>query len=149
MPPRKKRIPIVLDTNVVVGYYLGRNPHSARARVFQLWRYERKLQLIISDEVATEYFEVLERLGAAEKRVERFRDALQQRQTVTHVNLGGRYTISRDPDDDVLLATAAAGAAQFLVTNDYDLLDISPDQKRKFRFEIVTPGAFSAWLRQF
>ena len=82
---------IVLDTNVVVGYYLGRNPHSARARVFQLWRYERKLQLIISDEVEAEYFEVLERLGAAEKRVERFREVLQQRQTVTHVNLGALH----------------------------------------------------------
>jgi predicted nucleic acid-binding protein len=85
---------------------------------------------------------VLERLGAAERRVQRFREVLQQRQTVTHVNLGARYTISRDPDDDVLLATAAAGTAQFLVTSDHDLLDIPAEQKKKFRFEILTPGAF-------
>lgn len=95
MPPRKKRIPIVFDTNVVVGYYLGKNPHSARARVFQLWRHERKLQLITSDEVVAEYFEILSRLGAAEKRVESFREVLQRRQTVTHVNLGARHAVSR------------------------------------------------------
>lgn len=133
---------MVFDTNVVIGYYLGHNPNTARARVFRLWRVERKLQLITSDEVISEYFELLDRLGVAERRVERFREALQQRKTVTHVNLGARHAISRDPDDDVLLATAAAGQAQFLITSDKDLLDIPPDQKRRFRFEIVTPAAF-------
>jgi hypothetical protein len=28
---------------------------------------------------------------------------------VTHVNLGARHAISRDPDDDVLLAAAQSG----------------------------------------
>jgi uncharacterized protein len=142
VPPRKERVPVVFDTNVVVGYYLGHNPNSARARVFRLWRVERKLQLIISDEVIAEYFELLDRLSVAEPRVERLREALQQRKTVTHVNLGARHAISRDPDDDVLLATAAAGQAQFLITSDKDLLDIPLDQKRRFRFEIVTPVTF-------
>ncbi len=61
---------------------------------------------------------------------------------MTRVNLGTRHAVSRDPDDDVFLATAAAGQAQFLITNDHDLLDIPPAQKRRFKFEIVTPGAF-------
>ncbi len=142
MPSRKDRVPVVFDTNVVVGYYLSRNPRSARAQVFRLWRYERKLQLIVSADVVAEYAEVLARVNAAEQRVKRFFEVLQQRQTVTHVNLGARHAISRDPDDDVMLATAAAGQARFLITNDHDLLDIPLAQKRRFRFEIVTPGEF-------
>jgi putative PIN family toxin of toxin-antitoxin system len=85
---------------------------------------------------------VLERLGADERRVKHLYDLLQRTSIVTYVNLGARYVVSRDPDDDVLLATAAAGQAQFLITNDHDLLDIPLAQKRRFRFEIVTPDAF-------
>ena len=142
MPARKDRIPVVFDTNLVVKRYLSKNPASASATIFRLWRYERKLQLIVSDEVTAEYFEILERVGIAAGRVARFRQQISTASIVTHVNLGARYTISRAPDDDVLLATAAAGQAQFLITNDKDLLDIPLAQKRRFKFEIVTPAVF-------
>jgi hypothetical protein len=55
VPPRKERIAAVLDTNVIVGYYLSRVSQSANARVFRLWRDQRKLQLVISDEIVTGY----------------------------------------------------------------------------------------------
>ncbi|MEK7831892.1 MAG: putative toxin-antitoxin system toxin component, PIN family [Acidobacteriota bacterium] len=143
MPARKARFPVVLDTNVIVSYYLGKKPYSASVRIFRLWRYERKLQLIVSDEVTDEYFEILGRVGIAERRIAHFQQQLREAGIVTHVNLGARHAISRDPDDDVLLATALAGQARFLITNDHDLLlDIPPDQKRRFGFEIVTPGEF-------
>lgn len=142
MPRRKDRLPVVLDTNVVASFFLSRRTLSASARIFALWFRQRKLQLIVCDELVAEYLEILSRLSVPEKRVEQFRERLRIRQTVTHVNLGARHAISRDPDDDVLLATAVAGQAQFLITNDHDLLDIPPTQKRRFRFEIVTPGAF-------
>jgi putative PIN family toxin of toxin-antitoxin system len=136
----------VFDTNVVVSYILRRRLRSAASRIFDLWYKQRHLQLIVSDEVVAEYYEVLERLNADERRVEHLYDLLQRAGIVTHINLGARYAISRDPDDDVMLATAAAGQARFLITNDYDLLDIPLAQKRRFRFEIVTPGEFlSRW----
>lgn len=142
MPPRKERVSVVLDTNIIVGYYLSRNPHSANARVFQLWRDQRKLQLIISDEVIEEYLEILQRLDVAQKRVGRFAERLERRETVTHINLGTRPTDSRDPDDNVMLATALGGKAEYLVTRDPDLLDIPDKQKRKFRFKILRPEQF-------
>ncbi|HQR35954.1 MAG TPA: putative toxin-antitoxin system toxin component, PIN family [Blastocatellia bacterium] len=142
MPRRKDRLPVVLDTNVIISYYLGKKPQSANAQIFRLWRYERKLQLIVSREVTDEYYELLERIGIAEHRVARFRQQLQEADIVTRINLGARHAISRDPDDDMLLATATAGQAQFLITNDHDLLDISTAQKKRFKFEIVTPAAF-------
>lgn len=142
MPRRKDRLPVVLDTNVIASFFLSRRTLSASAKIFALWFRQRKLQLIVCDELVAEYLEILTRLPIAEKRVEQFQERLRVRQTVTHVNLGARHAISRDPDDDVLLATAAAGQAQFLITNDHDLLDISAAQKKRFRFEIVTPTVF-------
>lgn len=137
MPPRKKRVPVVLDTNVIVSYYLGRDPQTANARVFTAWRDRRELQLIASEEIISECLDVLSRLGVPERTVRKLADRFDQRVTVTHVNLGARFTDSRDPDDNLLLATAEAGKAKFLVTNDRDLLSIPAERRRKFRFEIV------------
>lgn len=146
MPRRKDRLPVVLDTNVIANYFLSRRTLSASARIFALWFRQRKLQLIVCDELVAEYLEILSRLRVPDQKIEQFRERLRIRQTVTHINLGARHAISRDPDDDVLLATAAAGHAQFLVTSDHDLLDIPFAQKKRFRFDIVTPAAFlSRW----
>ncbi len=148
MPRRKERIHVVLDTNIVVGYYLSHNPQSARAQVFRLWRDQRKLQLVVSDEVVAEYLEVLARLGVEERRIQRLAERLQRRQTVTHINLGPRFAESRDLDDNVMLVTAVTGKAKFLITNDRDLLDIPAERRRKFKFEIVTPQEFLARLEE-
>lgn len=48
----------------------------------------------------------------------------------------------RDPDDSYLLAMARDGDADFLVTNDKDLLCLSPFGK----CEIVTPEEFARRL---
>lgn len=53
-----------------------------------------------------------------------------------------RLISSRDPKDNVFLAVATGGKADFLITNDYDLLDISATDKRKLKFQIVTPEEF-------
>jgi putative PIN family toxin of toxin-antitoxin system len=148
VPPRKERIAVVLDTNVIVGYYLSRVPQSANARVFRLWRDQRKLQLIVSDEVVAEYLEILSRLQVKEQRINRLAERLQRRNTVTHVNLGARFSASRDPDDNIMLAVAKVGKVRFLITNDRDLLDITVVQRRRFRFEIVRPQEFLAQLAE-
>ena len=139
MPPRKQRTAVVLDTNVVLGFYLSGSRTSPNAQVFRLLRDRRKLQLILSSKLTAEYLEVLPRLGVAENRVARLAVRLERRKAVTHVNLGARATENRDPDDNVVLSTAAAGKARFVVTNDRDLLDIPASQQQQFKFEIVTP----------
>jgi putative PIN family toxin of toxin-antitoxin system len=146
--PRKDRTPVVLDTNVVIGYYLSTNPQSANAKVYLLWRTRRWLQLIVSDETVTEYLDVLRRLGVSEPRIQRLEERIRRRETVTHVNLGARPTESRDPDDNLMLATASAGKAAYLVTNDRDLLDIPVAGRRKFKFTILTPAQFLAELEE-
>jgi predicted nucleic acid-binding protein len=90
VPPRKRRIPVVFDTNVIVGFYLSRTPGSANQQAFRLWRDQRQLQLIVSDDVVREYLEVLLRLGVPEALVNRLEKRFANRITVTHVSLGSR-----------------------------------------------------------
>ena len=139
MPPKKARLPVVLDTNVLVAQVLSKTRRSASSRVFDLWLVRRELQLVVSPPLIEEYLELLRRIGVAEERVELFHRRTLDSGTVTRVNLGKRFRVSRDSDDDMLLATAQAGRARYLVTNDRDLLDIPFEQRRPFRFEIVTP----------
>ena len=148
MPPRKRRIPVVFDTNVIVGFYLSRTPGSANQQAFRLWRDQRKLQLIVSDEIVREYLEVLTRLGVSEPLVIRLEKRLERRTTVTNVRLGSRPKVSRDPDDNLMIATARSGKARFLVTNDRDLLDITAQEQARLRLEIVTPNEFLARIRR-
>lgn len=141
MARRKDRVPVVFDTNVIVGALLGTKRQSANQRVYRLWLH-RQLQLIVSPEIAAEYLELIERLRIAPLRAEAFRERLQRHDIITHVNLGARFTESRDPDDNLMLATAAVGKAEFLITHDHDLLDIPATQRRRFKFAIVTPVEF-------
>lgn len=140
MPPRKQRTLVVFDTNVIIGQLLSKTRRSANARVYDLWLVRRALQLVVSPPVIEEYLELLERIGIQQERITRFHQRILTASTVTRVNLGKRFAISRDADDDVLLATAQAGRASYLVTNDRDLLDIPTDERRPFTFEIVKPS---------
>lgn len=132
----------MLDTNVLIAYYLSKKKDSANSKVFLLWRTRRRLQLVVSDEVVTEYLEVLQRLGVPQVRINKLEERIRRRQTVSHTKLGARPTESRDPDDNLILATAVAGKAEYVVTNDHDLLDIPEPTKKKFKFSILTPGQF-------
>ena len=140
MPPRKDRLAVVLDTNVIVGRFLSRGRPSANLRVYNLWSMERRLQLVVSPPIIDEYLETLERVIDEPQLIAPFRARLQDSPTVTRINLGKRFRFSRDPDDDILLATAHTGHARYLVTNDRDLIEIPAKDRRGFRFEIVRPA---------
>ena len=146
MPSRKERVPIVADANIIIGYYLSRNSKSALSLIIHMWRDLRNLQLVVSDEMIDEYLEVMERLSVAKARIEKLKSIFLTYPIVTRVQLGSRPTASRDADDNIILATAIAGKAKFLITNDNDLLDISDREKKRFKFEIVRPAEFLARL---
>lgn len=142
MPPRKKRIAVVFDTNILIAFYLSRNPKSAVAKIIRLWRNQRKLQMIVSNEVVAEYLEILERVGIDRKRIEKLKEIIETFGIVSKFSLGKIPTESRDVDDNFVLATALVGKADFLITKDLDLLDIAEADKNKFKFRIVTPIEF-------
>jgi predicted nucleic acid-binding protein len=48
----------------------------------------------------------------------------------------------------MIIATARSGKARFVVTNDYDLLDISAMNQARMRLAIVTPSELLVRIRE-
>jgi putative PIN family toxin of toxin-antitoxin system len=142
MPKRRRRIKVVVDTNVFVGNFLTRSRGSPNRRVIRSWLVERKFKLALSREIEAEYLRIFEELLGfeSEKLISWERRFADKRITKT-VGVGAS-SLSRDPKDNVFIATATAAKAKFLITNDRDLLDISDDEKRTLRFGIVKPTEF-------
>ena len=146
MTSRKKRVAVVLDTNVFVRAFKAGTKTNWCCRIVRLWLIERKLQLVVSPELIEEYVAIFgEILGMTAETVDAWRTRFESDARSTVVNLGRRRSVSRDPDDDVLLATAASGDASFLITNDRDLLEVSDEFQRAQRYEIVRPQQFLKW----
>lgn len=143
MALKKDRIPAVFDTNLFITRFIKHNRSGVNRRVIDLWQERRKIQLIISQILSDEYFYVLENyIKISEFRLQRLKRRLETASYVTHINLGKRFFLSRDPKDNMLIDTARAGKAKFLITRDRDLLDIPKEDLKGFRFEIVTPFEF-------
>jgi putative PIN family toxin of toxin-antitoxin system len=138
---KKDCLPVVIDTNVFVANYLSTNPKSPNVTTVRLWR-ERKLQLIIFQEIAFEYAGVLAELNILENLVANFLTSLRESDIVTQINLGKRLVYSRDPKDNPFLSTASRNRAKYLIINDNDLLEIPKVTKRKYKFLIITAAEF-------
>ena len=68
------------------------------------------MQLIVSPELIDEYLGIFaDVLGMDAKTVDEWRNRFEADTRTSRVNLGRRYTASRDPDDNVLLSTATSG----------------------------------------
>jgi putative PIN family toxin of toxin-antitoxin system len=145
---RKDRIPVVFDTNLFVARMLRRNKTSINQRVFDLWIVRRRLQLIISHPILDEYLGVLEMLGASPQKLTSLKNYLLTAKTVTIIDPGKRFYLSRDPDDNKFLDAAHAGKAAFLVTRDNDLLDIPKADLQGLRFQNCQPGRSIARTRR-
>ena len=148
MIARKLRTPVVFDTNVFVRSFKASNKESPNRRIVRLWLVEKRLQLIVSAEILIEYLEVFaDVVGMEDETIHDWRNRFEEDDRSTMVNLARRYTASRDPDDNVFLATAAAGRADYLVSNDRDLLDLPAAFQKTLPFAIVTPAHFLAEIQ--
>src|SRR5262249_2689379 len=112
-------------------------------RVFRLWLVEKRLQLVVSRELIDEYLEIFaEVLELDQTKITAWQMRFEDRSRCILVGLARRYTESRDPDDNLLLATATAGKAEYLVTNDLDLLELPIGFQRTLPVTILTPKEF-------
>ena len=134
---------VVLDTNVFVSAFINRT--GAPARVLEAW-HDGRFTLVTTEPLVEEFAGVLRRP------LFRTRYGITDAEAVTLVNLvlhrgvlvtpRRRLRIrSRDPKDDRLLAAAAGGRADYLVTGDLDLLELRGEPALGTT-DIVTPRAF-------
>ena len=125
----------VLDTNVVMSaIFFGGTPMKIVRAAFS-----KKVQLVASRAVMSEYREVAERLHEQFPSVNYRRplSILESKLTMVRpVALG--ETVCRDPDDDAILSCALGGKAKVICSGDGDLLALNG-----FRgLEIMAPSDF-------
>lgn len=149
MPKRRRRMAVVIDTNIFVRNFLTRSRHSPNRLVIRSWLVEREFKLALSDSIREEYLRIFEEvLGFDKEKLASWRKRFGDKRIAKSIGVG-TSTLSRDPADNVFIATATAAKAKFLVTNDRDLLDIDDADKRRLRFDIVKPEDFLKLLERF
>lgn len=130
----------VLDTSVVVSGF--RSKRGASAEILRLWRENQDFQLIVSDPTLVELAETLLAKNVPESIALEFLEAVHRLALVTD-NTYVVSAVAQDPDDDVFLATAMEGQADYLVSLDRHLLSI----KYYHGVQIVWPRDFLKFLR--
>jgi hypothetical protein len=121
-----------------------------RSPLFVAWD-EHKFNLVISTEMLTELEEVIARPKTQRfltfGRGQRFVDLIRQRALFTIPATDAPHC--RDPKDDIVIATAVAAQAEFIVTADRDLLEdeILRQNLAQHNIHIVWPLEFLTELR--
>jgi putative PIN family toxin of toxin-antitoxin system len=140
---KRRRQAVVIDTNVFIGNFLSHSSRSPNRRVIHLWLVDRAFKLVISAEIQREFLRIFnDILGFDSDRIIRWKQRFNNKRLTQNISATKALHLSRDPNDDMFIAVAVAARAKFLVTNDRDPLDISDEDKRKLKFQIVTPGQF-------
>lgn len=143
MPKRHAGITVVIDTNVFVANFLSRSPRSPNRRVVRLWIVERRVRLAITREILEEYLQIFgELLAFTREQLSNWRQRFREKKSCKIVVPRTKPRMSRDPDDNMFIAAAVAAKATYLITNDLDLLEIDDADKRRLKFEIITPRKF-------
>jgi len=88
---------------------------------------------LVTEEILSEYKEVLTRLGVRRNLVGRIINLL--REEVEFVDVRGESDISPDPDDNVFCACAEDGAAAFIAT-----LNMKDFPQKKLLAKVISPG---------
>jgi putative PIN family toxin of toxin-antitoxin system len=117
----------VVDTNILVSALIKRG--KPRKLVLKLLE---EHTVILSRQMLAELADVLTRKKFAIKtsQVDRFLAILVRKSKI--VTLSSRFkVISEDPDDDVVLNTAYAGKAEYIVTGDRHLLALKEFKRTK------------------
>ncbi len=129
---------IILDTNWLVSAAINKN---SRRAVFRLLT-NKRIQIIYADALLEEFMEVIARPKftkvISKDQVSRFIALILPQ--LAYVPLKTTLQLSRDKDDDYLLALCVDGHADYLLTGDPDLLVL----KKVGTTQILTMSEFSS-----
>lgn len=138
--PSESKLKAVLDTNIFVASF--RSSRGASSEIVRLWIEEDAFQLIISDPILAEVLEILVEKNAPEIELQNLVEALKEHANITD-NTYVVYAITKDPDDNIFLAAALEGRADYIVSLDRHVLSL----KHYHRIQIVRPKDFLQVLR--
>lgn len=130
----------VLDTNVVMSaFFFGGTPLKIVRSAFS-----RKIELVASKAVLSEYREVAERLHEQFPSVNYRRplSILESKLTMVRPAALGE-AVCRDPDDDDIIACALGGKAKVICSGDGDLLALNGFRE----LEVMKPSVFCQKMR--
>ncbi len=132
---------VVIDTNTLIRMA----SHGLDAPLFDAW-HKRQSDVVFSKEIIAELEDVLNRPTIQRfiprRRSQRFLAYIQKR--ALFVELAAEFPHCRDAKDDMVIATAVAAQASYLITADKDLYD-DPDllhAMRQLGTRIVPPAEF-------
>lgn len=131
----------VVDTNLLVSYALTKG--MTLSRLIEHWE-KGTFAYLTSPPIIEELKEVLKRPHLREKMVADPQPLIDVVEADTE-QIAGELVLEgvcRDPKDDIFIACAIEGAADYIVTGDKDLLDMGQYQGIK----IVRPGEFVTLL---
>ena len=127
----------VIDTSVLVAGIAGfKRPSSVgnpSASFLRDWLENGSFTWLLTEEVLSEYKEVLTRLGVRRNLVGQIINLL--RGEGEFVDVRGESDISPDPDDNVLCACAEDGAAAFIAT-----LNRKDFPQKRLLAKVISPG---------
>lgn len=131
-----------LDTNVLASGIVSER--TAPGQLLAQWRAGR-FELVVSEAILVELDRALRRAYfatrvATERRVEYLASLQRRAEQIPDVPVIPR--VATHSEDDLILATAAAGQVHYLVTGDRQLLRL----ERYREVEIVSPRAFLSLL---
>ena len=112
-----KPIRAVLDTNVFISAALSKNPASPTREVLERWQ-RGEFVLLICTPLAEEIIEKLLDHSISTQRVNILVDRLAQLAEWVEVPTEKIEALLSDPDDNVIVACAVEGSANYLVTYD-------------------------------
>ena len=123
-----KRPRAVFDTNVFISSSLSKNTNSPTRELLQRWK-NNEFTLIICDQIAKELLEKLFERGVDQATINEQIDALSDAAEWVIVPEEKIEDILSDPDDNVVVACAVEGKANYLVTYDPHFDSLNGDYK--------------------
>lgn len=118
METERRRLRVVFDTNIFVAAYLSKNPDSPTVELLRRWR-QGEFVLLYSDDLLVEIDEKFSARGISDEYKDSLLAELCDLATYVEVKPSDvKPVITADPDDDLILACAVVGQAEYLVTYD-------------------------------
>ena len=131
---------VVLDTNLFVSATIA--SQGKPAQILDAWR-ARRFGLVIREDILEEIREVLcrphirKRHQWTQEEIDCFLDGLGEMATITPGELEVK-AVADDPDDNMYLACAVEGEADYIVSGDQHLLKLGAFKG----IQIITPAQF-------